>query len=868
MTSSADTLEKLACQGAIVRYGQNVPKNVKDRLAYELKVINKAGFADYLLVIWDVYDFMRSKKIPYGFGRGSAAGSVVCYCLFITDVDPLRFNLLFERFLNAERVSMPDIDCDISQERRQEVIDYVKERYGSECVANIITYQTLGGRAAIRDMARVLGKDLALADKVAKLIPKEGSVTVDKELRHYIKDALKSVKELKKLYTADPNVKEIIDLAISMEGLTKSESVHASGVVIADQPLGDIVPIAALMPADKQKAKKGRIATIGYDMWQIEEQGLIKFDFLGLRNLDIIEDTLNEMKRDKIVPKDFNKLDIPLDDPKTFNLLSRGLTAGVFQLESGGMRKYIKDLKPDRVDDVIAMVALYRPGPMQFIPEYIARKNGQEKVVYPHPSLKTILEPTYGLVVYQEQIMQVGEIIAGWSKSRADQLRKVVGKKIIDKIEQEKQEFVADAVKQGHKKAWATDLFVDFIEPAARYAFNLSHAASYGMLSYITAYLKANYPTYYFGSLLASVQDKRDKITAYIADARAMGVSILPPDVHESNSMFTALPERNSIRYGLSAIKNVGEQAVALIIKERKKGDFTDLFNFVERTKNQLVNTRTISSLILAGAMDSLPGTRDELAASVDKAVERAAKLAEDKLRVSEGRATVKRKVPIPDTVLEEPDTVFDEQAILSKERELIGTYISGHPFEFYADEAHSVSSSTIEDLRELENEQPAVLCGIVTNIREHTTKKNKLKMLFVTLEDDTGAVEITVFPKPTREYGPLFELDKPAVVRGYVDIAEADTDLDEESEYDNAGEVKFICQSVTQLDASPTIRRKVSRPSSGKRDSSCLTVTLSNDGYSEAIEQAKQQVSQNGYTRVVFLLPNDTEYVVDLKGH
>lgn len=866
---SASFLRKSVIEGLRKRYPKTyASREVTDRAEFELAAIEKGGFIDYILIIADVYAFMRGASIPFGAGRGSAAGSIVCYALGITDVDPLRFNLLFERFINPDRISMPDIDCDISQERRQEVIEYVKEKYGADRVAQIITYQTLGGRAVIRDVARVLGKDRSLGDRIAKLIPQEGSVTVDRELRHYVDAAVKDVKELGKLYKENTDAKEIIDLSKSLEGLPKTESLHASGVVISDKPLADLVPMTAIQP--KTGKKKERVYAVGYDMRQIEDIGLIKFDFLGLRNVDIVDECIKQMVADGVVPADFDKMQIPLDDPATFDLLSRGLTAGVFQLESNGMRKYLKDLRPTVVDDVIAMVALYRPGPMQFIPSYCARKNGEENVTYPHPSLKKILEPTYGLVVYQEQIMQVGEIIAGWSKGRADQLRKVIGKKIIDKIEEEKSEFVRDAVKQGHKKQWATDLFTDFIEPAARYAFNLSHAAAYGLLSYITAYLKANYTTYYFGALLASVQDKRDKVTTYIADARALGIAILPPDVHESGKFFTALPKKKAVRYGLSAIKNVGEQAVDIIIKKRQKGDFVDLFDFVERTKSQLINTRTISSLIMAGALDSLPGSRDEQLASVDKAADRTKKLAEDRQRVSDGRAAVKRKNPIPDTLLVRPETLLSEDEVLANEREMIGTYLSGHPYHKYAEEAERVASTDLQGLREMENEQSAVICAIVTAIKEHTTKKNKMKMLFVTVEDDKTAIEVTVFPRQTKEFGELFQLDKPVVIHGNVDIAEQeDVDLDSEDEHANFErnvDAKFLCTKVKTLGESAKITRKVNRryddyeDESAPSDKGALIVTLDEDNYAEQIEEAACTVRRKGSSRVIFLLPNDEQ--------
>lgn len=882
---SRTLLKRKVYDGLKERYDKHwSDKHIVDRAEYEIAAIEKGGFADYMLIVADVYDFMRKEDIPYGAGRGSAAGSIVSYALGITDVDPLRFKLLFERFINPDRISMPDIDIDISQERRDEVIDYVKQRWGHEYTAQIITYQTLGAKSSVRRLANVMGKSPDLCDKIARLIPKEGSLTVDRESRHYLQDALRDVKELKKLYDSDENAKQIIDTAMTIEGLPWTASVHAAGVVIADKPLRDGVPMAMLLPSDKEKAKKGRIYTVGWDMRQIEDIGLIKFDFLGLRTEDVVKACLDAMKRAGIIPKDFKKTDIPFDDPKTFDLLSRGQTAGIFQLESNGMRRYIRELRPERVEDVMAMVALYRPGPMEFIPSFIKRRHGQEKITYPHYSLKPILEDTYGIAVYQEQLMQIAEVIAGWTKGRADQLRKVIGKKIIDKMAAEKDEFVQGAVKQGHKRAWAENLFTDFIEPAARYSFNRSHSCAYGALSYWTAYLKANYPTYYFGALLASVQDKQEKVTEYINDARSLGIAILPPDIHESGTEFTALPKKKAVRYGLSAIKNVGEQAVEIILRERKKQPFTDLFDFVARTRNRLITTRTIESLIWAGALDGLPGTRAEKAASVEVACKRSDELEEDAKRSAAGTKAKNRRIPIPDAVLvsdpEGIDTDNPDHWLLSKERELVGTYISGHPFHWYANDAREVASTDLQGVRELDNEQSAVICGIITAVKEHQTKKGKKSMCFLTLEDDKCALEVTVFPRQYEKYKDLFVLDAPIVIQGNADIPEVEaSDVDDENAEQHIPEAKFLLANARLLDEAPHRTKYVDRPSpksvskateDGKDSDlkpagkgSYQVIRLDGEDYRFAIDRAAAQFEDGSVKRITFLLPNDEEIQV-----
>jgi DNA polymerase-3 subunit alpha len=845
------------------------------RADYELEAICKAGFSSYMLIVADIYDFMRKEHIPYGAGRGSAAGSIVAYALGVTDVDPLRFGLLFERFINPERVSLPDIDMDISQERREEVIQYVKNRWGESNVAQIITFTTLGGRAAIRDVGRVLNIPLTETDRLAKMVPLNGSLTRDRESRHYLRDAIGTIKGLKDAYHNSPTAKALLDQAMELEGVVKAASLHAAGVVIADAPLESYVPVTVL----KDTNKRERLAT-AYDMNQLEDQGLIKFDFLGLRNVDVVDKAIKDMKRDGAVPESFDKSQIPYDDDKTYRMLSRGLTAGVFQLESTGMRKWLRELKPSVVEDVMAMVALYRPGPMESIPSFVRRKHGEELIVYPHPLLEEPLRETYGVPVYQEQLMEIGRRIAGWTLARADQLRKVIGKKIVDKIEEEKEQFVEDAVKQGHERQWAEDLFTHFIEPAARYSFNKSHACAYGDLAYKTAWLKANFPTHYFAALMTSVAGDTEKLSDYVSDARALGIAILPPDVHESGHGFTPIPQKRAVRFGLSAIKNVGSQAVDLIIEQRAQGNFSDFFDFVSRTRNRLVTSRTIESLIYAGALDLLPGSRAEKLHSVSDATTRADELQEDLRRTHAGERAKKRRNPIPEAVFTGELPLVTDQDLLAKERELIGIYLSEHPFTKIAAEARAKSSCDLHALRELNHGMRAVVCGIVTKLREHQTKSKK-QMLFATIEDDAVSLEVTVFPRQYDACASAFKLDRPVVLQGSLEITMSDNEIEGE---EAVREVKFICDTARPFEHASLMKPIAIQPSTpaasspladnyaepvieqASRSDVFRNVTLTADNYREIIEQIGQDFHNYKSIDVRFVLPNNDEIFVTNK--
>lgn len=824
-------------KGLIRRYGTPLPSEVTKRSTYEENAIIEAGFTDYMMIVADIYDFMRKDKIPYGPGRGSVAGSIVAYALGITEVDPLRYNLLFERFINPERVSLPDVDMDVSAIHRDKVIAYLKHTYGVDKTANLITFQSIGGRAAIRDVGRAYRLPLEKVDILAKAIPLEGSQTKDRESRAYLSAALSSQKILRKAYESDDLIKQVIDAGISLEGVTKAASKHAAGIVISDTPLRDLVPMGIKTKGDDPDPN-----VVGFEMGFIEAMGLIKFDLLGLRNVDVVADCIADMKRHKVIGKAFSPNDIPTDDVATFQMLCRGLTAGLFQIEGSGMTGWLKKLQPDRIEDIMAMVALFRPGPMEHIPRYIERKHGREEVTYPHESLEPILKDTFGVPVYQEQLMQIGQTIAGWSLARADQLRKVIGKKIVDDIDKERRQFADDAAKNGFNWDWADDLFAEFIEPAAKYGFNSAHSTAYGLLAYQTAYLKCNYPIFYFAALLKSIEDhpKRDeKMSEYIADAREMGVAILPPDVNQSSFSFTAIPSEKCVRFGLNGIKHVGSKAVVEIIEERKHGSFDDLFRTVERIKSTLCNSRCVEALVASGAMDSMSGTRAEKLASLPNALERADCLREDKRRVAGGGKPVKRKKPIPDPVLLEASE--DKIELLAKERELIGYYLSGHP---WLDVTSSSASHSVQEAREAINGSTISVGGIVSRLTEHTTKKNKQKMFFGAIEDDKAVLEFVVFPRQYEALAGLLKLDMPVVVSGRIE-----NDVSEDSE-EATSSAKIIISSADPI--ARGLKKKAQKPMFTQ------VITLPREGYRAELQKWRDLLDKNeDITDLKFILPD-----------
>jgi len=745
-------LRKLAEEGLRKRF-ENPGPEVIQRLNRELAVVEKMGFAGYFLVVWDFISFARSRGIPVGPGRGSAAGSLVAYSLGITNIDPLRYGLLFERFLNPERISMPDMDIDFCYERRGEVIEYVTKKYGEENVSQIITFGTLGAKAVIRDVARAMGMTYADGDKIAKMVPNTLNISLD--------EAVRDSAPLREAVERRPEVAELMQTAKVLEGLTRHASTHAAGVVISNEPLIEHVPL--------YKGAKGEVTT-QYAMGAIEKIGLLKMDFLGLRTLTVIANTAKLIQKSRGVSLDIDR--IPLDDASTYQLLGDAKTFGVFQLESSGMRDLLRQLRPNRIEDIIALVALYRPGPMQLIPDFIERKHGRTKVVYDHPLMEEILRDTYGIMVYQEQVMRIASDLAGFSMGEADILRRAMGKKNPELMAEQRKKFVSGAVGHGVPEKKAERIF-GFMEQFAGYGFNKSHSAAYAIIAYQTAYLKTNYPVEFMAALLTSEMADTDKIVKYIEECRAMGIEVLPPDVNESSNDFGVVGEK--IRFGLVAVKNVGEAAIQSILNTRRdRGRFRDLFDFCERADLRLVNKRVIESLIKCGAFDSLGARRAQLAGVVDKAMEAAASAQRDRahgqvslLDVLSSTGGVRREVPaLPDL----PE--WDRPHQLAGEKETLGFYITGHPLAEYRGFIARHTNMTTEDLPSLQDKSTVKLGAIVTAVKEISTKNGE-RMAFVTLEDMQGSVESVVFPDLYRSSMLHLVKDSAVLVRGQVDIGE-----------------------------------------------------------------------------------------------
>jgi len=754
MTAEA-YLREICEAGLVERYGAERARNdtaLRERFEYELGIINKMGFASYFLIVWDFIKFARDRDIPVGPGRGSAVGSVVSYVLRITDLDPLKFNLIFERFLNPDRISMPDIDTDFCVERRDEVIDYVTEKYGSERVAQIVTFGTMAARAAVRDAGRALGVPLADVDRVAKLIP-GGPTGLS------IGAALEQIPELKVLYSGSPEIRKLLDTAKAIEGLARHASTHAAGVVISAGPLVDYAPLI--------KLGENEVNT-QYSMGWIEKIGLLKMDFLGLRNLTVMKNAVDEIRR--TVDPTFDLSKIPDNDAHTLEMLGRGETMGVFQLESEGMRRVSTELRPSSFDDIIALVALYRPGPMEWIPRFISNKHGRTRPEHLHPKLEPILSETYGLPVYQEQIMQIAREIAGFTMSEADELRKVMGKKLKDQIPIYKEKFVAGAVESGVEKRLAQEIFA-FVEPFAGYGFNKSHAAAYAWIAYQTAYLKANRPVQYLAALMTSVKDKTDKLVEYIDEARKLGIDVLPPDVNESLVDFAVVGDK--IRFGLAAVKGIGEGAVRQIIDAREReGPFKDLFDLAKRVDVKIVNRRVLEALIKSGALDRLPGNRAALLDALDTALELAAQASRDALfgqaslfgestEALHGLTPRLRDLPSP-TRMEH----------LAWEKETLGVFISGHPLADVAEALARAGATPIKSLREKADDDAVSVAGMLTSVRRTLTKAGQ-QMLIATIEDMSGDVEVVVFSKLYPQIQALFVQDEILIVKGRLRLRE-----------------------------------------------------------------------------------------------
>ena len=738
-------LERMRAEGRL-RYPLEA---YEDRLEREIELIRQMKFAGYFLIVWDFIRFARERCIPVGPGRGSAAGSLVSYSLHVTDMDPLQYDLLFERFLNPERISFPDIDIDFCMRRRGEVINYVTEKYGRENVSQIITFGTMGAKAVIRDAGRVLDMPFAEVDKIAKLVPNALNITLE--------DALKQSLELRQMKERETRVAELLEIAGRVEGLARHASTHAAGVVISPQPLSEIAPL--------YKSNKDEITT-QYAMDDLEKIGLLKMDFLGLTTLTVIDDCLKLISRTRGEKLDFTTL--PLDDPETYALLGKGLTAGVFQFESRGMTDILRRVKPGRLADLTALNALYRPGPIQggMIDDFIARKAGKKRVTYDLPQLRVILEETYGVIVYQEQVMQIAASVAGFSLGEADVLRRAMGKKKHQEMVAMKEKFLAGARKNGVLASKAEKLF-ELIVQFAGYGFNKSHSAAYAYVAYQTAYLKAHYPVEFMAALLSAEIGNQDKLIQYLNECRDMGIGVLPPDVNSSDLAFT--PDGQNIRFGLTAIKNVGESAIQSVLAARRElGRFDNIFQFCERVDLRLLNKRVIESLIKAGALDSLGARRSQMMTALDRAIELAQRRQRETSSGQHG-LFIGGEETLPAPPVELPQVVeWSEAERLAGEKEVLGCYVTGHPLEKYRSQLAGLTRYDTSSLGELKHESQVTLAGILTGLRVRPSKKGDL-WAAATLEDLRGSVDLLVFPQALQQLQGVLKPDAALLIKGRV---------------------------------------------------------------------------------------------------
>ncbi len=737
--TEAELLDELARRGAEARYGTPLPAPVAERLEFELSVITKAGYAGYFLITQDFIAAARERGIPVGPGRGSAAGSIVAYALKITNVDPLKFDLLFERFLNPERVSMPDIDIDFCFERRGEVIEYVRQRYGRNSVGQIITFGTLKARAALKDVARLLRIPPGEADKLTKLIPSAPgfSMTLD--------EAMKKVKEFRELVATSPQYQRCVRLASRIEGISRHASVHAAGVVIAPGPLSEYIPVCTAPNKGAGQSADGEDSIITqYEMGPLEKVGMLKMDMLGLKTLTVIHDAVQMIQTRHGLLMDMDALD--LEDPRVYQLLRAGRTAGIFQFESALATETLRNMKCDRFDDLVASNALLRPGPldtgMHLV--FIKRKLGQEAVTYPHPSLREVLEPTYGVITYQEQVMRIANILAGFSLAEADVLRKAVGKKDADLIRSELGRFVERAVALGHPKKLADDLATQ-IETFGRYGFNKSHSVAYSVLSYHTAWLKTYYPAEFMAALLSSEIGSTDKVVQYINEARELGLEVLPPDVNESGFKFTVTGDRR-IRFGLGAVRNVGRGAIESIIQGRQQNPYATLDDLARRIDLRLCNKRVLDSLIAAGALDGLNGHRAQLVQGTEEALREAQLLAQE---LEAGQVSLFGEESTPTrpagaTLVDVP--TWSEHERLTREKEVIGFFISGHPLERFRAETELFGTRTTATLGQW-SEHPVTIAAVITQVKRQISKKTGKEYARIILEDFHGTAEAIIFP-------------------------------------------------------------------------------------------------------------------------
>ena len=776
--TSWEYLNKLCYEGLERRYPGDDP-TIRERLEYELSVIKRMGYVDYFLIVWDFIKYARDHGISVGPGRGSAAGSIVSYCLGITSIDPLRYQLLFERFLNPERVSMPDIDVDFCFERRQEVIDYVVRKYGTDRVVQIVTFGTMAARGVIRDVGRVMDLPYAFVDGIAKMIPKELNITLGK--------ALQSSPDFKKAYDNDPQVKELIDMSMRLEGLPRHTSMHAAGVVISQKAVEEYVPLSV--------GSDGSVVT-QFTMTTLEELGLLKMDFLGLRTLTVIQDAVRLAEKSSSKEIDINAIDY--NDKKVLDYIGSGETDGIFQLESGGMKGFMKELKPQNLEDIIAGISLYRPGPMDFIPQYIKGKNHPEAITYDCPQLEPILAPTYGCIVYQEQVMQIVRDLAGFTLGRSDLLRRAMSKKKGDVMQKERQAFVygdeeggvPGCIANGIDEKTANKIYDEMID-FAKYAFNKSHAAAYAVVSYQTAWLKYYHPVEFMAALMTSMIDNPPKVAEYIYSCRQMGIDILPPDINEGVGNFSV--QDGKIRYGLAAIKSIGRPVIESIVRERnERGKFKTLKDFIERLSGKEVNKRTIESFIKSGAFDGLGGTRKQFMIIYVQIVDQVNQ---------ERKYSMAGQLSLFDMVDDDQKAEFDiplpkvgeyeKETRLAFEKEVLGVYLTGHPMEEYEEKWRKSISKTTLDFQ-LDKETGAakvhdgakeIIGGIIATLAIKYTKTNKT-MAILTLEDLLGTVEVVVFPRDYEKYKEYLQEENKVFIRGRV------------SEEDDAPS-KLICESV-----------------------------------------------------------------------
>ena len=792
-------LQKLCKEGLEERY-PNPSEELQQRLQYELDTIHSMGFVDYFLIVWDFIKYAKDHDIMVGPGRGSAAGSIVAYTLRITDIDPIKYNLLFERFLNPERLTMPDIDIDFCYERRQKVIDYVVEKYGKDRVVQIVTFGTMAAKMVIRDVGRALDLPYSYVDSVAKMIPTELGITIGK--------ALEQNKELKELYDKDEQTKNLIDMAMRLEGLPRHTSMHAAGVVISQKSVDEYVPLS--------KAADDKITT-QFTMTTLEELGLLKMDFLGLRTLTVIQDAVNLVNKGRTEAEKLDIQDIDYNDANVFRMIGSGKTEGVFQLESAGMKNFMKELKPENLEDIIAGISLYRPGPMDFIPKYIQGKNNKDSVSYDCKELIPILEPTYGCIVYQEQVMQIVRDLAGYSYGRSDLVRRAMSKKKAAVMEKERQNFVygneAEGVKgciaNGISEQVANKIYDEMID-FAKYAFNKSHAACYAVVSYQTAYLKCYYPVEFMAALMTSVLGNTTKVSEYIMTCRnVMGIDVLPPDVNEGEGSFSVSTERTKqgekkkIRYGLSAIKGIGKPIIDAIVQEREtNGKYKDMKDFMKRLSTKEINKKSMEGFIKSGALDGMEGNRNQKFLVYNKILEQVNREKKDSMT---GQMSL-FDFAAEDTELKNQDRIpfpnveeFPREELLAYEKEVLGIYISGHPLEEYQELIEkNITHKSLEFLNEetedsgkenkLYDGESAVIGGMIMSKTVKTTRTNSL-MAFLTLEDLYGTVEVIVFPRDYDKYRAYLEEDRKVLIRGRVNVEEDKP-------------AKLICQEIIPFSA------------------------------------------------------------------